>query len=240
MKYVLCEDNQEFSNDVRSLIREWASLKDPYAEVFQYSSAEELISHRAVFADADGFFLDIFLPGMSGFDLALQVREWSNTVPIVFISNSGEYLRKGYEVNAYRYLIKPIFKDDLYQCLNYCLDRKKETEKRSILVKMQGESFFVDLEHVSHISAQGHSVLIHTKAKTFKSSIRTGFDAYIEAQHLSHFLRCHQSFLVNPRFISGYSNQFILLLDGTKVPISRSFRAGVIAKMHSLFLGAPV
>lgn len=56
--------------------------------------------------------LDVMMPGMDGFDLALQIRRLrrSRDTPIIFLTAAGslEKMSKGYELGAVDYLLKPV------------------------------------------------------------------------------------------------------------------------------------
>lgn len=52
--------------------------------------------------------LDIIMPEQDGMALARQLRQQEIKTSLIFISNSREMALRGYEVNAQRYLVKPI------------------------------------------------------------------------------------------------------------------------------------
>lgn len=75
----------------------------------------------------DLIFLDIDLGGMDGMALARKIRETDSEVPILFLTNHREYVFEGYEVQAFRYLLKPVTEDTLFPLLDElqsCADRK--------------------------------------------------------------------------------------------------------------------
>ena len=114
MRIILCEDNANHREMLLSAFKAWAEANHcPDCEFTAYESAEELLAKEEKRSAADGFFLDLYLPGKNGFELAQMIRSKDPGVPIVFISSSGEYLRQGYEVSAYRYLIKPFSAADM-------------------------------------------------------------------------------------------------------------------------------
>ena len=65
----------------------------------------------------DLIFLDIDLGGMDGMALARKIRETDSEVPILFLTNHKEYVFEGYEVQAFRYLLKPVTEDTLFPLL---------------------------------------------------------------------------------------------------------------------------
>ena len=72
----------------------------------------------------DLVFLDIQMPGMSGFDLVRELE--SGTMPsIVFVTAYDEYAVKAFEANALDYLLKPIEEDRLREALERVRERRK-------------------------------------------------------------------------------------------------------------------
>lgn len=70
--------------------------------------------------------LDIAMPGMDGWEVCQQIRKTS-TVPIVILTGyhrSQDDIRKGLELGANAYLIKPVSLEDLQDCVNVALRQK--------------------------------------------------------------------------------------------------------------------
>ena len=59
-------------------------------------------------------FLDIYMGGMTGMAVAHAIREQDFDCRLIFLTQSEEYLREGYSVNAVHYLIKPGIRSGLY------------------------------------------------------------------------------------------------------------------------------
>ncbi len=54
----------------------------------------------------DVIFLDIAMLGLDGIGLAREIRETDEDVILVFVTNRVEFMQAGYEVRAFRYLMK--------------------------------------------------------------------------------------------------------------------------------------
>ena len=66
--------------------------------------------------------------GLNGMDVARRIREFDNNVEIIFTTSVLDYVCEGYEVNAYRYMLKPIeyniFKNNMGKCIENIIKKK--------------------------------------------------------------------------------------------------------------------
>jgi two-component system LytT family response regulator len=89
----------------------------------------------------DLVFLDIQMPGMSGFDVIQELS--SEPLPaILFVTAYDEYAIDAFEVNAVDYLLKPIDEERLEQALNKVrerLGRRRHRAQKDLLLRLLGE-----------------------------------------------------------------------------------------------------
>ena len=76
---------------------------------------------------------------MDGMALARKIRETDSEVPILFLTNHKEYVFEGYEVQAFRYLLKPVTEDTLFPLLEE-LQAMRGQEKPHLLLSLGGET----------------------------------------------------------------------------------------------------
>ena len=60
-------------------------------------------------------FLDIFMDEITGMDAAHKLLEAGCDCTIIFLTSSREYALEGYEVGAFRYLLKPLYANFLWK-----------------------------------------------------------------------------------------------------------------------------
>ena len=84
-------------------------------DIFLFKNAFDFLDKKERF---DLLFLDIMMPGIDGMSLANRIREFDESVIIVFVTNMSAYAIKGYEVNAFDYIVKPIAKTHLFKSLD--------------------------------------------------------------------------------------------------------------------------
>ena len=152
----------------------------------------------------DLVFLDIQMPGMTGFEVIESVGV-ENMPAVVFCTAFDQYALDAFEVQAIDYLLKPFDEDRFLKALQRAVERiqqssahpevltrlladiKKENRYlERIMVSKGSRLFFVKAEEISHISAEERYVKLHTQT----------------ASHLVHLLAQLLHLRVHPPFAS--------------------------------------
>lgn len=102
MKFALCDDSPQELRQIRDYLLQF----DPAADYTEFLSAKSLVD---VFQSDyfDIILLDIEMAEFNGYQAAQELNKLPDIPLIIFITQSGDYTIRGYEV-AYRYLQKPV------------------------------------------------------------------------------------------------------------------------------------
>ena len=198
--------------------------------------------------DIDLLFLDVQMPGLDGFQI-LESADASPLPIIVFVTAFDDYALRAFDVSALDYLLKPFDRDRFERTLARVEERLTTRrapgipeELRELLrslsatatpshvsrfpVRTNGEIYFVRVEDVDWINAEGNYVALHTAGRTHLvrdtiKSLETRLDP-------AKFMRVHRSAIINvdrlrklqPYFHGEY---VITLQDGATLTSSRSY-----------------
>lgn len=216
IKIAICEDEKYQQELLKAHIEQiFKELSVKYSlDVF--NSGEELLENYP--KDIDIVFLDIQLNEINGMDTARKIRISDNKVEILFITSLIEYVLEGYEVRAYRYLIKPVKYDDLKEYIINCI-KEVDIKNKYIMVKEQGSRIKIDINEITYIEVQKENLTIHTLNQIYKIK---GTLSNIEKEiNCSRFYRCHKSFLVNLEHVKSIKQYASILENSEEVPVSR-------------------
>ena len=197
-------------------------------------------------ASPDLVFLDLQMPGMDGFKVieAIGVDRMPATV---FVTAYDEYAVRAFEVQALDYLLKPFGRQRFQSALERArrhLERERQGEMAGrlaellrtgrqestgerLLVKSGGRVSFVDVESIDWVEAEGNYVRIY--AGEHVHLMRETMSGLIEKIGPHRFFRIHRSRIVNIKrvkelLIAGGGDYQVVLLDGTKLGLSRLYR----------------
>ena len=126
MRVAICDDEKTQLSITK------ASLEDAYKSldlvVDTYTSGVKLLN-AIEGIHYDLVILDIEMPELNGIDTAKHLRKIEEKTAIVFLTSHMEYALEGYEVNALRYLTKPVNTEKLLEIITYLLEQKKKDKR---------------------------------------------------------------------------------------------------------------
>lgn len=213
----VCDDEPTDRKQIRIMTKLVCELENIYAEISSYKSGKELLAALDSGKQCHLFLLDMVMPGQDGMELARQIRRVCGDTPIVFISGNRELAMNGYEVSAIRYLGKPLRKEKLREAIAACY-RVSESAKK-ICIPEKGTVRVVSPQDILYIELSGRKSLIRQTGEVWESSLPlTKLEELLGNRG---FIRCHQSFLVNCRYVRSFRASSIELEDGKNVPVSK-------------------
>ena len=166
----------------------------------------------------DLVFLDIEMPEIDGISLAKRLRTLHKDVPIVFLTSHIEYALVGYEVNALRYLTKPIDPAKLQEVLT-CVVQKMQAQ-RTLWIKTELTEKKLPIKEILFMEAQNQNILICTQEESFV--VRYNMGDYENELREDGFFRIHRGYLVSLGHVQSIGKGELTLDEGTVLPVSRS------------------
>jgi two-component system, LytTR family, response regulator len=186
----------------------------------------------------DVIFLDVKLPDGTGFELLKKFP--SIDFFFIIITAYEDYAIQAFKVSALDYILKPIDSTDLINAVSKLsktnssdetnlklntlfsnIDDSKN-EIRKIVLKTQESVFVVDIDDIVRCESQNNYTLFHllNKSTILVSRTLKEFDEMLSP--LS-FIRCHQTHLVNSKYILKFikhPNLQLIMADEISVPVS--------------------
>jgi DNA-binding LytR/AlgR family response regulator len=231
LKIAICEDIQE---EAEALEQQLKRL-EPHAEidVFQEGTAFLSSEWRGQY---DVIFLDIFMPELTGVDVAEKIRKHDVYVTIVFITNSTSHALEGYRLNVRKYLMKPCSDEDLISVLEIVRRERDLRPYLNIRLNWGWDNVHVMFDEILFIQEISPYCYIHTTKDVLQVNRFTKMKDLEKLLPYPPFLRCHHSYIVNFQFVEAADNDFFMK-DGSVVYIRGKDRS-VVSKMYSEWLRA--
>ena len=218
MRIAVCDDEEKFGLQAKEMIEKLTRSLDIVVDM--YDDGKKLL---AAFDKKpyDLLFLDIEMPKMDGITLAKELRKRSEDFPIVFLTGHVEYALEGYEVNALRYLTKPIKEDKLREVLRFVMD--KSVSSKQLLIKDDGDERFINVSDIIYLEAQNQYVMIYTTTGDFL--VRHNIGDYENELKNDGFYRVHRGYIVSLAKVKRLVKSDVIL-EGVNgeviVPVSRN------------------
>ena len=195
----------------------------------------------------DVVFLDIQMPGLTGFEVAHQLVAGRSAPSIVFVTAFDRYAIDAFEVNAVDYLLKPVDRARLEQAVERVRRRVsaelplddqverivqlvagRQSRREQVAVKAGERFLLVQADEIIYASLVDDSINIVTSQVAGTSNLRT-LDELQARLDPAVFWRVHRSHLVNinkiKEIVPWFSRNYILRMKdakSTEIPVSRS------------------
>jgi len=198
-----------------------------------YKNAKEAL--RGMITDpAELLFLDISMPGISGFQL---LRSMSNPPAVIFTTAYREHALEGFDANAIDYLLKPIALERFLQAVNKAwkflrpsvIPIQPETDKQCdefFFVKADGGLVKIFFDEILFVEALKEYVKIVTKDK----AVITYHTISGLEEKFTHgrFYRIHRSYLININAVTSVEGMTVKI-GKHELPISRNEKEAFIS-----------
>jgi DNA-binding LytR/AlgR family response regulator len=226
MKVVVCDDNRDDRSDLCSHIMKYLKENGSDAELAVYENGEAFLRDWDVnkYRDVKIAFLDIYMTGMSGIEVAERIRSAGDDMVIIFTTVSRDHGLDGYSVKALQYLVKPVGYREVADVLSGCMALLADS-LRYIEVLSDKIAVKVLLKDITYVEVLSNYCLIHTTTNTIKC--RLTLDEIEQRLENSGFLRTHRSYVVNMRYIQNIAEDDFILTNGALVPIRRSDKLAI-------------
>ena len=228
LKIAVCDDDASQKDYLVEIVSAWAQRNRHLAELKPYEDAKTFLFDYAEEKDFDILLLDIEMPGMSGIELAKEVRSGNDTVQIVFITGYYEYFSDGFDVSALHYLIKPADEHKLCAVLDKAVDNLAYRQRSVLLATADGE-IKVSLADILYVESENVYMIVHTVHGNYRTRMTLSrFSGQLDET----FFKVHRSFIVGLKYIKKVTRTDVTMTNGETVPISR----GLYDEVHAALI----
>jgi two-component system, LytTR family, response regulator len=177
--------------------------------------AESVSTATGILSDfePDLIFLDIKMPGKDGFTIASELMEKGSKSRIIFVTAYEQYALQAIKHSAFDYLLKPVNRKELKQCINRFIESRKDAlekmpskisdiqeKKTRIKVNTRTGTLFINPSHILYCKADGNYTIICLGTKKQLCSMNLGKVA--EQLPENGFIRVGRSYIVNYEYIT--------------------------------------
>ena len=192
----------------------------------------------------DIIFLDIDMPGMTGFEIAETIDLLKRQTAIVFVSNLEHLVYDSLKFRPFRFVRKSLLSDDVISALEAFIIEQKKTQD-IFVIKTNRMTIPTPISDIVYFESMGHDIFVNIAEKTKYQLLRER-DNNVTMKFLSEqyegkgFIRIHKSYLVNYRFIYVIKASEVVLKNNETIIINshkdsfKNFKNGVIGSSKTL------
>lgn len=182
--------NAERYKEEKGADMEYECFSDPVSFIEGYDKRFDLI------------LIDIDMPGLDGMSAIRRLREIDRSVMVIFVTNLAALAVKGYEVEAFDFVVKPVVYYNFCLKMDRVIKRWKSLADREIWISNRTGRQMIRSNDILYIDVMKHVVTFHTK----QGDIATGNGTLKSIQEKLNdlpFALCNQCYLVNLRYVTS-------------------------------------
>lgn len=240
---LIIDDEAPAREGLQNLLKEFSETIQILGTAKNGIEAEEKIINL----QPDIIFLDIEMPGCTGFELLAKLKK----LPIVvFCTAYDEYALEAFETNSIDYLVKPIkseriektiqkiksfetniSSDEILTVLKKIADKKEVQKMTTITVKKEDKIIFIKLDDVTFFQSDSNYININTSSNCHLSSETI---SNLEIKLPDNFIRVHRGIIINKNYVNDiqkyFNSRFIITLNDkrqTSVTSGRNYNEAI-------------
>ena len=216
LSILICDDDANMIVAMQSTTESVLKEANVKAKILTFLDAATI--SEQILSNCDIALLDIDFDGAAynGMDIARKIRAWGADTVIIFVTIFIEYSPAGYEVRAFRYILKRDLNADLKAILPLAL---KQLNQETLPIQVNGEIIKVPLDDILYLEVQQHNVTVVTR-KVMPDRKQKKYNFYASLSDLEErleplgFLRIHKSYLVNMKHLKKFQCREAMLDNG--------------------------
>ena len=230
IKTIIIDDERLAREELKLLLAEFIEIDIIDEAQNGQEGIEKIKQHKP-----DLIFLDVSMPGMTGFEMLKQVDD----VPqVIFITAYDEHALKAFELQAIDYILKPIDLERLNQAIKKVQSEHAEIDDSDftarankllepndkVFIKDGEKCWLIELNRIRMLESDGNYVKVYFDQ--FRPMVLRSLNNFETRLNPEHFFRANRKFMINLNHVIAIETWFngglkVELSKGEKVEISR-------------------
>lgn len=230
-------DDERFARD---LIADYLKQYPEFNLIGKYKNTHLAKNALELDNSIDLIFLDIQMPNETGLEFLKNNLIQTN---VIFTTAYSEYAIESYSLEVVDYLLKPIseqrFRQSIKKVLTHIQTKEKalafelleQTSSDYIVIKSGANNYKLHFKDLIRVEADGEYVSYITKTRKYLilASLKK-----IAKKLPSSFVQVHRSHIISELFIQGRENYSLILKDGSRIPIGKTYRTTILQHLKSI------
>lgn len=211
MRIAIVDDQKNWRVCVEELIKKHYGQNIP--QIDQFDCGESFYNQ----GEYDVVFMDIEMGEMDGFETVKRYKQNNSDALVVFLTTHVELSRRGYMVNAFRYIDKAFIVEELEEALN-AIDELPKKDHVIVFHVVNMAEMHIPTKDILFIETDKRNIIVHTLERDYLSN--RGIEEVEEELRDCGFFRCHKSYLVNLERVRKIDRLYAHFSNGAKAMIS--------------------
>lgn len=220
----ICDDLADQRKMIRDAAEDYLRRSGYCADFRIFCNAMEFMESLDHDGGCEIALLDICMPGISGTEIAKEIRQRGDATEIIFLTTSEEYAVQAFSLKAAHYLVKPFTQAQFDEAMARASEHLQKDGDRYLNARGEGgEMHRLKLDEVQYIESFRHSQEVHLTDGSILKMRFSLSSVLLEAEHLSpgQFFSPYKGYIVNMKAVESIDSKRMILRCGAEIPIPR-------------------
>ncbi|MDE6471298.1 MAG: LytTR family DNA-binding domain-containing protein [Eubacterium sp.] len=220
MNIAICDDEQEYIDDVRKHLNLYCSEHGISYELYEFNNSKDILNSKTKY---DIALLDIEIDDINGIEIGKQLQISNPEIVLIYITAYDHYLDEAMDLGITRFFSKPINSERFYIGIERAIAKVDNTEVKIYLKDEKQGIETIYCRDIIYVEIYGRKTKVVNSDKTYICKDNIQF--WQEKLTKSYFEFPHKSFIINTNFITGYNRDYVILDNQYNIPIAYSKRS---------------
>lgn len=220
MRVAICDDEKPMQTILENLLDEFGRLRNIDISIDKFDNGHDLLRVLNE-KEYEIVFMDHQMQDIDGMETSRLIRSRNTDCVIIFVSAFPEVAVDSYEVNAFRFIVKPINKEKLFKAID---DHLRSIDYDNLLILNTNDGKWkIKMSDIIYAEAKGKHTIVRTAQKSFEINIHM---KKIEDKLPSEkFCRCQRAYIAGFAHINNHTNAEIIFDNGERAQIGKAYYA---------------
>lgn len=236
-RIAVCDDEKTEVDRTLALLTEYAALHPEHrikTDVF-FSGDALLSAITAKQYSPELLLLDIFMQGLSGIEVAKQLKTAGFSGNLIFLTTSKDFALEAYGLNAIQYLVKPVEKERLFDAVDRAFALALTKKQTDLILRIDGSEMRVKPSDIAYVESQRNNLMFHLSDRRVLSTRMTMKALEALLSENPSFVRVGMSYLVNLEHVTAISAAECKLDHDTAIRLPRGSYANLKERYLAYF-----
>ena len=225
MTIAIIDDSSKDISLLYEYICRYCNERRVHASVKTFTKEREFLSAFKT-EKYDLVFLDIFMQGLDGIQIAKAIKKLNPRCQIIFSTTSKGHAVSAFRLHALDYLLKPYTYARLEDALD-CYENAASKFTHYIELKEGRFQTRVLISDIMYVDYHNHYTQVHTPPRLIRSYMPFG-DFSPMLSPYRQFLWCYRNCMVNMDYVDSWQDSDFILKSGERLPIFKAQRKTII------------
>lgn len=216
----VCDDSEYDLELIKKELDRYSLKKHVKLNVSAYTKAKSVQYELTDGTIADIYILDVSMPDIDGFQLADNIRKFTSSAVIIFLTSMEDQAINGYKAKALRYIIKLNIENDIEEALDSAIAEINKSNENCIAIRYYNDFRKVPYSDIIYVNRISRKLSVVTNSQGELTDNR-GISEFFDTLNDNRFIFIDRSCFVNIDYILQIDGYSMKLKNGHVLPISR-------------------